>query len=75
VEHLTELAHYVAEVANLAPEAQPTVRGTARLHAQGRLHTSGVARCPRAYEHIDPEAVGNRAGVVASDYGGGPRSA
>jgi 2-isopropylmalate synthase len=71
VEHLTELAHYVAEIANLPPDAhQPYVGRHAFTHKAG-LHTSGVARLTKAYEHIAPEAVGNRRGVVASDYGGG----
>ena len=71
VEHLTELAHYVAEVANLAPDShQPYVGRHAFTHKAG-LHTSGVARLTQAYEHVPPETVGNRRGVVASDYGGG----
>jgi 2-isopropylmalate synthase len=71
VEHLTELAHYVAEVANLSPDShQPYVGRHAFTHKAG-LHTSGVARLTEAYEHVPPESVGNRRGVVASDYGGG----
>ncbi|MGE5227757.1 MAG: citramalate synthase [Planctomycetaceae bacterium] len=71
VGHLTELAHYVAEIANLPPDAhQPYVGRHAFTHKAG-LHTSGVARVSRAYEHVAPEVVGNRRGVVASDYGGG----
>jgi 2-isopropylmalate synthase len=71
VEHLTELAHFVAEIANLAPDAhQPYVGRHAFTHKAG-LHTSGVARLTKAYEHVPPELVGNRRGVVASDYGGG----
>jgi 2-isopropylmalate synthase len=71
VEHLTELAHYVAEVANVAPDShQPYAGWHAFTHKAG-LHTSGVSRISRAYEHIDPETVGNRRGVVASDYAGG----
>ena len=71
VEHLTELAHYVAEVANVAPDShQPYVGRHAFTHKAG-LHTSGVSRISRAYEHVDPETVGNRRGVVASDYAGG----
>jgi 2-isopropylmalate synthase len=70
VEHLTDLAHYVAEVANLAPDAhQPYVGRHAFTHKAG-LHTSGVSRLTRAYEHVPPGTVGNRRGVVASDYGG-----
>ena len=70
IEHLTELAHYVAEVANVAPDSyQPYVGRFAFTHKAG-LHTSGVARVARAYEHVAPETVGNRRGVVASDHGG-----
>jgi 2-isopropylmalate synthase len=70
VERLSELAHYVAEVANIAPDShQPYVGRYAFTHKAG-LHTSGVARLSRAYEHVAPESVGNRRGVVASDLGG-----
>jgi 2-isopropylmalate synthase len=71
VEHLTELAHYVAEIANLAPDARQPYSGRYAFTHKAGLHTSGVARVSRAYEHVSPETVGNRRGVVASDYGGG----
>jgi 2-isopropylmalate synthase len=70
VERLTEVAHYVAEVANVAPDSrQPYVGRYAFTHKAG-LHASGVARFSEAYEHVTPDAVGNRRGVVASDLGG-----
>jgi 2-isopropylmalate synthase len=71
VEHLTELAHYVAEIANLSPEARQPYAGRYAFTHKAGLHTSGVARVSRAYEHVAPESVGNRRGVVASDYSGG----
>ena len=71
VERLTELAHYVAEVANVTPDARQPYAGRFAFTHKAGLHTSGVARLSRAYEHVSPEAVGNRRGVVASDYGGG----
>jgi 2-isopropylmalate synthase len=71
VEHLTELAHYVAEVANVAPDSHQPYAGRHAFTHKAGLHTSGVARISRAYEHVDPETVGNRRGVVASDYAGG----
>jgi 2-isopropylmalate synthase len=71
VEHLTELAHYVAEVANVAPDAHQPYAGRFAFTHKAGLHSSGVARLTRAYEHIAPETVGNRRGVVASDHGGG----
>ena len=46
VEHLTEVAHYVAEVANVAPGLAPALRGPLRVHAQGRAarERRGAAR-------------------------------
>ncbi len=71
VEHLTELAHYVADIANLAPDSRQPYTGRYAFTHKAGLHTSGVARVSRAYEHVPPETVGNRRGIVASDYGGG----
>ena len=71
VAHLTELAHYVAEIANLSPEPRQPYAGRHAFTHKAGLHTSGVARVSRAYEHVEPDAVGNRRSVVASDYSGG----
>jgi 2-isopropylmalate synthase len=70
VEHLTEVAHYVAEVANVAPDSHQPYAGRYAFTHKAGLHASGVARFAEAYEHVPPEAVGNRRGVVASDLGG-----
>jgi 2-isopropylmalate synthase len=70
IPRLTELSHYVAEVANVVPDPhQPYVGRYAFTHKAG-LHTAGVARRTEAYEHVRPETVGNRRGVVVSDLGG-----
>jgi 2-isopropylmalate synthase len=70
VEHLVELAHYVAEVANVAPDSHQPYAGRYAFTHKAGLHTSGIARLSEAYEHVPPEAVGNRRGVVASDLAG-----
>jgi 2-isopropylmalate synthase len=70
VEHLVELAHYVAEVANVAPDSHQPYAGRYAFTHKAGLHTSGVARLSEAYEHVPPETVGNRRGVVASDLAG-----
>jgi 2-isopropylmalate synthase len=70
IERLTEVAHYVAEVANLAPDSRQPFAGRYAFTHKAGLHASGVERLSRAYEHVDPESVGNRRGVVASDLGG-----
>jgi 2-isopropylmalate synthase len=70
VERLTELSHYVAEVANVAPDSHQPYAGRYAFTHKAGLHTSGVARFTEAYEHISPESVGNSRGVVASDLSG-----
>ena len=67
---LTELSHYVAEVANVTPDSHQPYSGRYAFTHKAGLHTSGVARFAQAYEHIPPESVGNRRGVVASDLSG-----
>ena len=70
VERLTEVAHYVAEVANVAPDSRQPYAGRFAFTHKAGLHASGVARFSEAYEHVSPDAVGNHRGVVASDLGG-----
>jgi 2-isopropylmalate synthase len=70
VGRLTELSHYVAEVANITPDSHQPYSGRYAFTHKAGLHTSGVARFAQAYEHIPPESVGNSRGVVASDLSG-----
>ncbi len=71
LERLTEVAHYVAEVANLPPDSRQPYAGRYAFTHKAGLHASGVARLERAYEHVAPEVVGNHRGIVVSDLGGG----
>jgi 2-isopropylmalate synthase len=67
---LTEVAHYVAEIANLTPDPhQPYVGRSAFAH-KGGVHISAVLRQKGAYEHIDPEWVGNAPRILVSDQAG-----
>ncbi len=67
---ITEVSHFVAETANIAPAPhQPYVGASAFAH-KGGVHASAAARLPEAYEHIDPAAVGNLARVVVSELAG-----
>lgn len=68
---LTEVAHFVAEVANVIPDPRQPYTGRHAFTHKAGLHTSGVARLTEAYEHISPELVGNRRNVAMSELGGG----
>ena len=54
VERLTEVAHYVAEVANVAPDSRQPYAGRYAFTHKAGLHASGVARLEEAYEHVTP---------------------
>jgi len=67
---LTDVSHFVAEVANCTPfERQPYVGRNAFAHKAG-VHVSAVMAAPDTYEHIPPEVVGNRRRVIVSDLSG-----
>jgi 2-isopropylmalate synthase len=67
---LTDVSRFVAEVCNLAPEAHRAYVGNFAFAHKGGLHVSAVVRTPRAYEHIDPRAVGNDRHLLTSDLSG-----
>jgi 2-isopropylmalate synthase len=70
LKELTNLSHFVAEVANLNPDPrQPYVGQTVFAH-KGGIHVSAVNRNPATYEHIPPETVGNRRRVLVSEQSG-----
>ncbi len=67
---LGRVAHAVAEVANIAPDAhQPWVGGSAFAHKAG-LHVSAIKADPDLYQHIDPGVVGNDIRLLISELAG-----
>ncbi|MEA3078221.1 MAG: 2-isopropylmalate synthase [Actinomycetota bacterium] len=70
LERLTAVAHHVAELVNITQDPQqPYVGSSAFAHKAG-LHTSGISRARDAYEHLDPELVGNGTRFVVSELAG-----
>ncbi len=67
---LTDITHYVAEIANVTPNLQqPYVGSSAFAHKAG-LHASAVIRRRDLYEHVEPELVGNIRHLVVSELSG-----
>ena len=67
---LTEVSHYVSELANLIPDAfSPYVGPSAFSHKAG-LHVSGLTKWAESYQHIDPARVGNKPKVLISELSG-----
>ncbi|MGD0168798.1 MAG: citramalate synthase [Smithella sp.] len=70
IRQLTNLSHFVSDVANVPPlNARPFVGRSAFAH-KGGVHVSAVVKNSAAYEHIQPELVGNRRRVLVSDLSG-----
>ena len=70
VRRLTELSHFVFELANLPPrKSQPYVGQSAFAH-KGGVHVAAVRKNRLTYEHIDPASVGNVQRVLISDLAG-----
>jgi 2-isopropylmalate synthase len=70
IQRLTSVSHHVAETLNRAVDPQaPFVGSSAFAHKAG-LHVSAIVRAKDAYEHVDPEAVGNGTRFVVSEMAG-----
>ena len=67
---LYDLAHFVAEIANLNPDDHAAYVGRSAFAHKGGVHVSAIRRHPESYEHIDPRLVGNDSRVVVSELSG-----
>ena len=67
---LHEVARFVAEVANLAPNEHMAYVGHSAFAHKAGVHVSAMLRHPDAYQHIDPKQVGNEMRVVVSELSG-----
>src|SRR5450759_3186589 len=67
---LTEVSHFVAETANISPDAHQPFVGMSAFAHKGGVHAAAASRYAAAYEHIDPASVGNLARVVVSELAG-----
>ena len=67
---LTDLSHYVNELANLRPSThQPFVGQSAFAH-KGGTHVNAVLKKVDSYQHIEPELIGNQTRVLVSELSG-----
>jgi len=70
LEKLKTVSRVVSETANIVPlNSRPFVGKSAFAH-KGGIHVSAIMKLPEAYEHMDPETVGNSRRVLVSDMSG-----
>jgi len=70
LEKLTETSHRVDEILNLTPRPGAPYVGKNAFTHKGGMHISAVQKATEAYEHVNPEEVGNQRKLVLSDQAG-----
>lgn len=67
---LSDLSHYVSELANVNPDSHQPFVGMSAFAHKGGIHASAVSKETRTYEHVRPELVGNIQRIVVSELSG-----
>ena len=67
---LSDLSAFVYEICNMLPIDRAPFVGRSAFAHKGGIHVSAVMKEPRAYEHLEPELVGNKRRVLVSDLSG-----
>ncbi len=67
---LTDLSHYVAELANLPSDTHVPYVGNSAFAHKGGIHVAAMLKNGASYQHIDPTLVGNRQRSVVSELAG-----
>ncbi|WP_137392477.1 citramalate synthase [Rhodoligotrophos defluvii] len=67
---LTSISRTFDELLNRAPDRQAPYVGEAAFATKAGIHASAILKDPQTYEHVSPEAVGNRRRVLVSDQAG-----
>jgi 2-isopropylmalate synthase len=67
---LTELSHRFDVMVNRAPNRHAPYVGESAFATKAGIHASAIVKDPATYEHVAPEAVGNRRKLLVSDQAG-----
>jgi len=68
--YLYDISHFVAEVANLAPDDHSPFVGQSAFAHKGGIHVAAMRRNGGSYQHINPTLVGNQMRTVVSELSG-----
>jgi 2-isopropylmalate synthase len=67
---ILSLSRFVSEAANMPPLGNRPFVGKSAFAHKGGIHVSAVNKIPKAYEHMDPEIIGNQRRVLVSEQSG-----
>ena len=67
---LAHLSRSLDEMLNRAPDRHAPYVGESAFATKAGIHASAIMKDPATYEHVGPEAVGNRRKLLVSDQSG-----
>jgi len=67
---LSHVSHELDERLNRAPNRHAPYVGESAFATKAGIHASAIVKDPATYEHVAPEAVGNRRKLLVSDQAG-----
>ncbi|MDR2110801.1 MAG: citramalate synthase [Spirochaetaceae bacterium] len=67
---IAETTRRVAEIANITVPGTMPYGGASAFSHKGGMHSDGVLKVSRSFEHIDPSLVGNNRRLLMSEVGG-----
>ncbi len=67
---LAQVSRKLDEMLNRAPNRHAPYVGDSAFATKAGIHASAILKEPATYEHVKPEAVGNRRKLLVSDQGG-----
>ncbi len=70
LDKLTDVSRRVDEILNQNPRPSAPYVGKNAFTHKGGMHISAVQKATQAYEHVNPEQVGNQRKLVLSDQSG-----
>jgi 2-isopropylmalate synthase len=68
--HLAHVSRRLDEMLNRAPNRHAPYVGDSAFATKAGIHASAIMKEPATYEHVPPEAVGNRRKLLVSDQAG-----
>ena len=70
LKHLTAVSNLIYEISNLIPPLDKPFIGYNAFSHKGGMHIAAIEKDFKSYEHIDPNAIGNRRRVLISEMSG-----
>jgi 2-isopropylmalate synthase len=70
LKELSHISHKLDDMLNRAPNRHAPYVGESAFATKAGIHASAIIKDPATYEHVKPEAVGNRRKLLVSEQSG-----